>query len=90
MSDVGNWVTAALVVALVGAFVYTLYTTSRPEYQAQEKIEQAERTAKTVGRSAIYYVQDRRTGLCFAAKTHWRGLGMAHVPCTDKVRNLIK
>ncbi len=87
MGKVSGWVTAVLVGIMVGglisvAFIYT----SSPEYQAQEKIEQA----KTIERSAIHYVQDRRTGLCFAAKTHWRGLGMAHVPCTRKVKDLIK
>lgn len=47
--------------------------------------------------SSIKYVQDSRTGLCFAATASRKaanlettGLGLTHVPCTEDVLKLVK
>ncbi len=39
--------------------------------------------------AAIHYIQDPRTGLCFATKKSYRGGWGTKVPCTPEVKALI-
>lgn len=51
----------------------------------------------SVNANNFQYVQDQRTGLCFAvvasrrtARAETTGLGLTEVPCTDEVKELIR
>jgi len=41
-------------------------------------------------RGSPVYIQDTRTGLCFAQYSHGHHEGYAHVPCSPEVMKLIK
>jgi hypothetical protein len=70
--------------------LFLLVACATPEEMESRKDEQYSKRQRTVI-SELEYYQDVRTGLCFAAYdpgVHW-GL-FTEVPCSDKVKGLIK
>ncbi len=84
MNRIAKMVANACLVGALGflGFVFYLVLTEEPPV-----VEKAE---PVVEQPAAHYIQDPRTGFCFAfSASNERGLGLVKVPCTPEVERLV-